>query len=128
MKQASELIALLGSQPQPVCVSLTPFEVTHADFEAGAVTLRLAAQPAFTNHWGNIQGGFGVAMVDVLISLAAYTRLRQWCPTIEIKSTFLSAAKVGVCTGEAKVLKVGKTVAFLEARLWGSDGELAIHA
>jgi uncharacterized protein (TIGR00369 family) len=128
MNQAGELTALLASQPKPVCASLTPFEVERADLDAGAVMLTFAAQPAFSNHWGNIQGGFGVAMVDVLISVAAYAKLRQWCPTVEIKSTFLAPARVGACTGEARLLKVGKAVAFVEARLWGADGELAIHA
>ena len=128
MNQAAELTALLASQPKPVCADLTPFEVTAADFDTGAVTLQFAAQPAFSNHWGNIQGGFGVAMVDVLISVAAYTRLRQWCPTVEIKSTFIAPAPVGTCGGEARILKVGKSVAFVEARLWGADGQLAIHA
>ncbi|TAK42250.1 MAG: hypothetical protein EPO27_17415 [Betaproteobacteria bacterium] len=84
MGDATELGALLASQPKPVCASLTPFEVADADFEAGFVALRFAEQAAFSNHWGNIQGGFGVAMIDVLVSIAAYAKLRQWCPTIEI--------------------------------------------
>jgi acyl-coenzyme A thioesterase PaaI-like protein len=29
---------------------------------------------------------------------------------------------------EAKIIKVGKAIAFLEAKLWGADGQLAIHA
>jgi acyl-coenzyme A thioesterase PaaI-like protein len=45
-----------------------------------------------------------------------------------MKTTFLAPAKLGDCEGEARIIKVGKTLAFLEARLWGADGELAIHA
>ena len=128
MSNATELSLLLASQPKPVCANLTPCEVTDADFESGFVALRFAEQPAFANHWGNIQGGFGVALIDVLVSIAAYAKLRQWCPTVEIKSSFLAPAKLGECRGDARVIKAGKSLAFVEARLWGADGQLAIHA
>jgi uncharacterized protein (TIGR00369 family) len=128
MSDAFELQALLASQPKPVCAGLTPFEVVDADFAHGRVALRFGEQPAFSNHFGNIQGGFAVAMIDVLISVAAYARLRQWCPTVEIKSSFVAPAKLGECRGEARVIKAGKALAFLEASLWGADGALAVHA
>ena len=128
MGDAAELTRLLASQAPPPCASLTPFEVADANLDAGSVTLSFAEQPQFSNHFGNIQGGFAVAMIDVLISVAAYAKLRQWCPTVELKSTFLAPAELGPCRGEAQVIKVGKSLAFLEARLWGSDGALAIHA
>jgi uncharacterized protein (TIGR00369 family) len=125
---ADQLDALLAAQPKPVCAALTPFEIAEADFDAGVVVLRFNEQPAFANHWGNIQGGFGVAMIDVLISVAVYAKLRQWCPTVEIKSSFVAPAKLGRCKGEARVIKAGKALAFVEARLWGADEQLAIHA
>lgn len=128
MSEATKLTALLASQPKPVCADLTPFEVADANFESGFVVLRFAPQPAFSNHWGNIQGGFGVALIDVLVSIAVFAKLGQWCPTVEIKSSFLAPAKLGICMGEARVVKAGKALAFVEARLWGADGELAIHA
>lgn len=128
MSDAAELQALLDGQPKPVCARLTPFEVVGADFGAGSVELLFEEQPAFANHWGHIQGGFGVALIDVLVSVAAFATLRQWCPTVEIKSSFVAPAKLGRCRGEAQVIKAGKALAFVEARLWGADGQLAIHA
>jgi len=128
MDDVARLKELLASQPRPACADLTPFEITSADFEAGHVALRFAEQPAFSNHWGNIQGGFGVALIDVLVSAAAYVKLGQWCPTAEVKCTFVAPAKLGQCEGEARIIKAGKTLAFVEAKLWGADGELAIHA
>jgi uncharacterized protein (TIGR00369 family) len=128
MSGAQELRDLLAGQPKPVCAALTPFEILDADFESGFVKVEFAAQPAFRNHFGDIQGGFGVAMIDVLISLAAYVKLRQWLPTVEIKSSFVAPAKLGVCIGEGRVIRAGRNLAFLEGRLWGADGQLAIHA
>lgn len=128
MSNAAELQRLLDAQPQPDCAALTPCTVDDADFDAGRVTLRFAPQPAFKNHFGNVQGGFAVAMVDVLISVAAFAKTRAWLPTVEIKSSFVAPMKLGECRGEASVVKAGKQLVFLEARLWGADGKLAVHA
>ena len=125
---AAELQELLATQPKPDCAALTPFKVQEADLEAGRVRLCFATQPAFKNHFGNIQGGFAVAMIDVLISVAAYAKTRTWLPTVEIKSSFVAAAKLGECVGEGLVIRAGKQFVFLEARLWGADGKLAVHA
>lgn len=128
MSTASELQSLLDSQPKPDCAALTPFAVEEADLEAGRVVLRFASQPAFKNHFGNVQGGFAVAMVDVLVSVAAYAKTRSWMPTVEIKSSFVAPMKLGECRGEGVVIRAGKQLAFVEAKLWGADGRLAVHA
>jgi len=128
MSKAAELQAILDAQPKPDCAALTPFVVEDADFEAGRVGLLFAPQPAFKNHFGNVQGGFAVAMIDALISIAAYAKTRLWLPTVEIKSSFVAPMKLGECRGEGIVIKAGKQLVFLEAKLWGADGKLAVHA
>ena len=128
MSDVDELRALIAKIPKPVCADLTPFHIADADAAAGVVRLEFAEQPAFRNHFGHIQGGFAVAMMDVVLSLAAFAKTRQWLPTVEIKSTFLAPAKLGTCIGEGRVLKVGQSLAFVEGRLWGADGQLAVHA
>ena len=128
MSDAAELTALLSAQEAPVCAALTPFTVEAADFARGTVRLQFAEQPAFRNHFGNIQGGFSVAMVDVLLSLAVFAKVRAWLPTVEIKTSFVGPARLGICSGEAEVIRAGKQLVFAEARLWGADGKLAVHA
>lgn len=128
MSKAAELQTLLDSQPKSDCAALMPFLVEEADFDLGRVVLRFAPQPAFENYHGNVQGGFAVAMVDVLVSVAAFARTRAWLPTVEIKSTFVSPLKLGESRGEASIIKAGRRLLFLEARLWGADGKLAVHA
>ena len=128
MPHARELQALLEGQPKPDCAKLTPFVVEEANCDTGHVKLRFAAQPAFRNHFGNIQGGFAVAMFDALVSIAAFAKTRAWLPTIEIKSSFVAPTKLGECIGEGAIVKAGKQLVFLEARLWGADGKLAVHA
>lgn len=128
MSDALELQRLLDNQPSPDCAALTPCKVEEADFAAGRVVMRFAPQPAFKNHFGNVQGGFAVAMVDVLVSIAAYAKTRAWLPTVEIKSSFVAPMKLGECRGEGIVVKAGRQLVFLEAKLWGADGKLAVHA
>ncbi len=128
MSDAGTLTTLLAAQLKPACAELTPADIVEADFDRGYVKLQFAEQPAFSNHFGNIQGGFAVAMIDWLISIAAYAKVRQWLPTIEIHSRFIAPAKLGVCVGEGWVIKAGKNLVFLEAQLWGADGQLAVHA
>ncbi|MCC7000116.1 MAG: PaaI family thioesterase [Deltaproteobacteria bacterium] len=128
MPSLTEIRALVAAQPKPVCVALTPFEIIDADPEAGFVKVEFAAQPAFRNHFGNIQAGFAVAMLDVPLSIAAFLKQGSWLPTVEIKTSFLNPARIGTCIAEARVLKAGKSLAFLEARLWGADAQLAVHA
>ena len=128
MLHARELQALLDSQPKPDCAKLTPFVVEEANCDTGHVRLRFAAQPAFKNHFGNIQGGFAVAMIDALVSIAAFAKTRAWLPTIEIKSGFVAPMKLGEFIGEGAIVKAGKQLVFLEARPWGADGKCAVHA
>lgn len=128
MSKAAELQALLDSQPKLDGSALPPFSVEQADFDVGRVVLRFAPQPAFKNYYGHVQGGFAVVMVDVLISVAAYAKTRVWLPTVEIKSTFVAPLMLGESRGEASVIKAGQQLVFLEAKLWGPDRKLAVHA
>ena len=123
-----ELQSALDSQPKLDCAALMPFVVEEADFDLGRVVLLFAPQPAFKNYLGNVQGGFAVAMVDVLASVAAYAKTKQWLPTVEIKSSFVAPLKLGECRGEGLVVKAGRQLVFLEAKLWGADRRLAVHA
>ena len=105
MSDAAEFQRVLAGFPQPECTKLTPCTVDEVDLETGRVKLRFAPQPAFSNHFGNVQGGFAVAMIDVLISVAAYAKTKAWLPTVEIKSSFVAPMKLGECVGEGIVVK-----------------------
>ena len=128
---ASDLDSLrstLTPERLPICAALTPFELLAADAADGLVRLEFAPQPAFGNHFGDIQGGFVVAMLDAPLSLAVFLKTGEWLPTVEIKTSFLAPARIGPCTAEAPVLRAGRTLVFTEARLWSGEGTLAAHA
>ena len=128
MTELENFRALVEAVPKPRCADLTPFNIVAVDSEQGLVRVEFAPQPAFGNMFGHIQGGFAVAMLDLPISFAGYLKLQQWLPTVEIKSSFLAPARLGVCISEGQIIRAGKSIVFAEGRLWGSDGKLAVHA
>src|SRR5262249_45476026 len=103
--EGEEMRRLLDRHPKPGFAALTPVTIVDADLDVGFVKLEFAPQPAFRNHFGNIQGGFAVAMLDAVVSIAAYAKLRQWLPTIEVKSSFLEPIPIGPCLGEGRLIK-----------------------
>jgi acyl-coenzyme A thioesterase PaaI-like protein len=125
--QLEELERRLSAFPQPACAALTPFRVVEADLDAGEVAIEFDAQPAFGNHSGHIQGGFAVAMLDAVISIAAFAKLEAWLPTVEIKASFLAPLPVTGCRGEGRVIRAGRRIVFVEARLL-ANGEVAVTA
>ena len=124
---AGMLRGLLDAAATPDCAALTPYSVLAADLEAGLVRLEFAPQPAFRNHGGGVQGGFAVAMLDGVISIAGFARTALWLPTVEIKASFLSPLPIGPCIGEGRIFKAGRQIVFAEGRLL-SEGRAAVIA
>lgn len=127
MSAVDELRALLAAHPGPACATLTPFDLLEAGVD-GVVRVLFAPQPAFANHFGHVQGGFAVAMIDVCVSLAAFAKTRVWLPTVSIQCSFLAPLPVGPCIGLGRVVHAGRRLAFMEASLHDSDELLAVHA
>jgi uncharacterized protein (TIGR00369 family) len=124
---AETLRGLLAAAATPDCAALTPFLVLDADLDAGWVRLEFAPQPAFRNHGGAVQGGFAVAMLDGVISIAGFARTGAWLPTVEIKTSFLAPLPIGTCIGEGRIFKAGRQLVFAEGRLL-SGGRAAVIA
>lgn len=119
---------VLAGLPLPPCAALTPATLIELDSARGFVRFEFPAQPAFENHFGNVQGGFAAAYVDVLVSMAAFVSVRQWCPSVEFKTSFLAPWKLGVSHGEGVVLRAGRRLVFTEAKIWGPDQQLVVNA
>jgi acyl-coenzyme A thioesterase PaaI-like protein len=45
-----------------------------------------------------------------------------------MKTQYLRPVKKGLATVEGRFIKKGRTLSFMESRLWGSDGKLAAVA
>lgn len=123
-----KLRELLDATALPPCAELTTFELLDADAARGFVRVEFDPQPAFGNHFGNIQGGFVVGMLDPPLSLAAFLLTGEWLPTVEVKTSFIAPAPIARNIAEAVVLRAGKRMVFVEARLFAPDRTLVTHA
>lgn len=75
---------------------------------------------------GSIQGGFLAAMLDAAMAHAvlAASALSMVPPTLELKVSYLKAATPGPHKAVGRVIRMGKSVGFLEGELFNGEGEL----
>jgi uncharacterized protein (TIGR00369 family) len=100
-------------------------QIIELDSAAGRVKVRYLPGPEFTNPMGNVQGGIIVAMLDDAAAFSAIVKAgeRIGIPTIELKTSFFAPARAGVpLFAEARCIKLGKRVAFMEAELTDEAG------
>lgn len=100
------------------------------DGDAGRVVIDYDARPEFCNLIGSVQGGMLTAMLDNAMSFAVLGGLPEGhvAPSLEIKTSYIAPAKPGRITGEGRVVRQGRTIAFLEGRLNDPDGRLLATA
>ena len=97
-------------------------------FDSAAQISRSAfhSRPELLNPMGRVQGGvlaamLDEAMIDVLIIATGYV---AYIPTLELKVSYLRAAKPGRFEAEGRIVRQGRTTAFLEGSLFDCDGSL----
>jgi uncharacterized protein (TIGR00369 family) len=100
---------------------------------ADATTVwRMRVDERFLNPAGIVQGGFLSAMMDSAMGASAVLSVQDrkvYVANTEMKSSFLRPARSGdVLTCTATVLKPGKVVAFLQARVLDDRGNLVSTA
>ncbi len=82
-------------------------------------------------HSGDVlQGGFITAMLDIAMSHSVFVINDDVVDlsSLEIKTSYLEATRAGVLPVEGVVLKNGYKTAFLEGRIYNSEGELTATA
>jgi len=122
----AELMAKMNRFVPPTGVLLN-MEILEIDSEAGRVKVRYLPGPEFTNPMGSVQGGIVVALLDDAAAFAAIVKAgtRIGIPTVELKTSFFAPARAGEpLYAEARCLKLGKRIAFMEADLTDGAGKL----
>lgn len=101
-------------------------EILDVDAAAGFVRVAYSVTDSLANKFGAMHGGMTAAMMDDAMSLAAGVTA-QWgeiTPTLEMKVSYLAQAKPGMrLIAEARTVKRGKTVIFLECLLADETGK-----
>ena len=98
----------------------------------GEVRLALPVHPRHV-HAGNVMSGQTLmAAADTAMVLAVTSKLGAFKPmtTVQLQTTFLRpvAADAGEAIVVAKLLRLGKTLAFGDIEITTADGVLAAHA
>ena len=116
--------------PPPKASVLLGWTLRSADPATGDVEIGFEAKPEFANPRGFIQGGILAAMLDDTMGPAVFVRTRgELFPvTIDLHAQYLRPVTAGPVTAKARVVQLGKTVAFTEGELFDADGQLAVRA
>jgi uncharacterized protein (TIGR00369 family) len=120
----------LDKLPAPPCAKLLGWHLLDARPDEGWIRIGFDGKQDFCNPAGFVQGGILTAMLDDTMGPAAFimTGGKLYTATITMTVNFLSPARPGPITGEARVTQLGKTVAFVEGRLTAADGTLLATA
>lgn len=107
-------------------VELLGFELER--FEGGEATIAFNPRPEHQNSFNVVHGGASMTLLDVVMAHAARSvEPAMGCVTIEMKTSFLRAAK-GPLTAHGQLLHRTATLAFTEGRIVDADGKLCAHA
>ena len=95
----------------------------------GRSRVSLEVKPELMNSFHVAHGGAIMTLMDVAMMVAARTRDAEaiGAVTVELKTSFINPGN-GTLVADGVCLHVGKSIAFCEARVHGSDGKLAATA
>ena len=123
-------IQAILKRPAPAAVVMGQ-EILEVDAKAGRVRVAYDTTDQLANRYGAIHGGMTAAMLDDVISLAAGVTIEwgQITPTLEMKVSYIAQGKPGTrIIAEARTIRRGGTVMFLEADLKDEEGKLIATA
>src|SRR3979411_813272 len=114
----------------PPSSKLLGWHLIDARREEGWVRIGFDGKPEFCNPAGYIQGGILSAMLDDTMGPAVFvmTDGKLYTATITMTVNFLAPARPGPIVGEANVIQLGKTIAFVEGRLMAANGTVLATA
>lgn len=114
-----------GLAEPPASARLLGWSFVSIDQANARLTCSFQAIEAFLNPAGFVQGGLLAAMLDETMGpvAAAVTGEAIFAQTLEMKVSYLRAARLGLIFGEGRLLKRGRDILFLEGTLADEQGE-----
>jgi acyl-CoA thioesterase len=98
-----------------------------ADADKETCRLRFPVTEMLMNPQGSLHGGVMATVMD--ISMGHLVRkIAGPGATIEMKVQYLRPVFAGEALCEGCFTKKGRSISFMESRVWGPDGKLAAHA
>ena len=111
---------------QAPCSAWLNQALLEVDAETGFAKIAYELGEAHFNRFGALHGGAIACVMDDVLAVAAGLVL-QWgeiAPTLEMKVSYLSQGAAGRHIAEARVIKRGRQINFLEATLANESGKL----
>ncbi len=125
ISDADMLARFQSSRKRPPCSDTLGMRLEAVRQDDRWLRMAFEVSPAFANPTGAIQGGFIGAMMDEAMSTCVIiaSNVTMTAPTLEMKVSYLSALFPGRATVEARIRKLGRTAAFLEAECFDAEGK-----
>jgi uncharacterized protein (TIGR00369 family) len=79
------------------------------------------------NPQGSLHGGIMCSAMDISMGHLV-NKVAGPGATIEMKTQFMRPLREGTATVEGRFVRRGRSLSFMESRLWGEDGKLAALA
>lgn len=119
-----------GRALPPPSARLLGWRFVGFDEATGMLSCAFEATEAFLNPAGVVQGGILASMLDEAMGpvAAAVSGGEIFAQTLEIKVSFLRAARVGGIFGEGRIVQRGRDILFLEGRLTDAQGRVLATA
>ncbi len=102
-------------------------EIEH--MEPGLARMRCRLDPHMTNSWGTAHGGVLMTLLDVCLCMAARTLHPDSAGvmTIDMSTSFIDGG-TDPLQAEARVLRDGRSLIFVEGEVRNTDGTLVARA
>jgi uncharacterized protein (TIGR00369 family) len=109
---------------------VTHLKIQTEELGEGSARLSLPIEPHLTNSLGTAHGGVIMSLLDVALCTAARTLHpdSRGVITIDLSASFIGGASGARLFADARVLKDGRTMSFVEAEAKNADGSLVAKA
>jgi uncharacterized protein (TIGR00369 family) len=114
----------------PPCVQSLGGSVEDYDPERRRIVMRFSMPLEFCHSGNVVQGGFVTGMLDAAMAHAVFLELgmRIALPSLDINVSFLRPTLAGPQKAHGRILRLGRSVAFLEGELFDQEGRLTARA
>lgn len=130
ISDAEMLARFQNSKKRPPCSDTLGMRLAEVDQDAQRVRMDFEVPDMFANPTGAVQGGFIAAMMDEAMSTCCIiaSNVTMTAPTLEMKTSYLRRLMPGKAAVEARILKWGRSAAFMEAECFDDQGKLVAKA
>jgi uncharacterized protein (TIGR00369 family) len=130
VSDAEMLARFQNSKKRPPCSDTLGMRLAALSQDEQWVRMDFDVPQMFANPTGAVQGGFISAMMDEAMSTAVIiaSNVTMTAPTLEMKTSYLKRLMPGKASVTARILKLGKSAAFMEADCFDAEGALVARA